>query len=713
VTEPARSRVGQALSSYAGMGPEEDPADLRARTRRQIVDQWLPEITDEVLASQEIAPMVTQAGVDPATLRETVFRGRREVLAPADAQLERVVDVLNNRTIETSETAPNRFGGGTVIALAIAFITAPLYLLVSWWGDLAWYWRALGVVVVLFLGFIGVVGFFGGLDDFRGRRRTRPSVDAVLATWRQACRDEGVLPLVRQVLNEYLEPIHRVQLGVSFTNAPGLLDTHESAYQVRTRSVETFLAATRRLPTGAIGLAGPRGVGKTFLINHFAGLTVDDGRRALKVTVSAPVQYEPRDFVLHLFATVCRAVLEERSPKPSKLSIRLLVAGVMAFFALLSVVSAALTGQLHTVTIVGDAVIAAMAALLALPVLVRRMRRRGGDDDTVGLARRHLRNIHYLQTHTSGWSGKLTLPLSSEAGWSRQTQRERRSQTYPELVAALREFLATVARSGSVSPAVIIAVDELDKIESADDAQRFVNEIKGIFGAPGTQFLVSVSEDALASFERRGLPMRDAFDSAFHEVVRVDYLTLADTVTLLSRRVLLLPEPFHWLVHCMSGGLPRDVVRTVRAMVALASPDETPPSLDDVCVTLVADDLARKSHAFQLACRDRDIGDSPEVTDFIRSLRKLRTDAPFLLTLVPSLRTGGDLATLSRQAAAYVYYLATLLEVFRRDTVDSHDKDTFDLLARAKQSLAVHPRLAWLQVDEFRESWGLATVPVD
>lgn len=710
MTEPARSRVGQALSSYAGMGPEEDPADQRARQRREIVDRWLPEITDEVLASQEIAPVVTQAGVDPATLRETVLRERREILAPADAQLERVVDLLNNAT---SEAVPRRVSGSVIIVLGTAFLTVPGFLLVTWWADLAWYWLTLGVVVVLFLGLLGFLGFSVGLDDFRGRRPTRLSPDAALATWRQVCRDEGVLPLVRQMVNERFEPIHRVQLGVTMKDAPGLRGTSELSHAVRTGSVEAFLAVAGRLPTGAIGLAGPRGVGKTSIIDHFAGQAVDDEKRPLKVIVSAPVQYEPREFVLHLFATVCQVVLRERSPKPAKLSIRLLVAGGLAAFALISVVSAALSRQLYTYNIVGNSIIAAVAALLALPVLLRRRRRRDRDDDVVSLARRHLRNIQYLQTHTSGWSGKMTLPLSSEAGWSRQTQRERRSQTYPELVGALREFLATVAQSESVSPAVIIAVDELDKIESADDAQRFVNEIKGIFGAPGTQFLVSVSEDALASFERRGLPVRDAFDSAFHEIVRVDYLTLADTVKLLSRRVLLLPEPFRWLVHCLSGGLPRDVVRTARAMVALTSPDETPPSLDDVCVALVADDLARKSHAFQLACRDRDIRDSPEVTEFIRSLRKLRADASFLLTLVPNLRMDGDLATLSRQTAAYVYYLATLLEVFRRDTVDSHDKDTFDLLARAKQSLAVHPRLAWLQVDEFRESWGLTTVAVD
>lgn len=630
----------------------EYPLQLRALKRTEILDRWLPPIVDAVLEIPEIADGVTQAGLDRGTLRTQVLDARQEILAPADADLESTVTAALkvSSPVTPTEPLPNRVGGITMMLLGGVAVVGPVLLLVLFWTDLAWWLAVPCIVAALVVGFFGIVFFNVGVDDFRGKPSTpRLVASSALARWSRVCQEEGVLPYVRRIVDEHLEPINRGQLTVTIADAPGLLGTSESTYMVRTGSVNAFLATAARLPTGAIGLAGPRGVGKTSLIEYFAG---HGSRRALKVTVSAPIQYEPRDFVLHLFASVCLAMLRTRPQ--------------------------------------------------------RRWRRQ---DAVAALTHQHLRNIQYLQTHTSGWSGKVTLAGSSEAGWSRQTQRERRPQTYPELVGALRDLLAAFAQSEGVSPAVIIAIDELDKIESADDAQRFVNGIKGIFGAPGTQFLVSVSEDALASFERRGLPVRDAFDSAFHEIVRVDYLTLGDTAELLSSRVLRLPEPFKWLVHCMSGGLPRDVVRTARAMVALTSQDEPPPSLDEVCAALVADDLARKSHAFQLACRD--IGDSPEVTEFIRSLRKLRADERFLLTLLPHLRKDGELATLSRQAAAFVYYLATLLEVFRRDKVDSHGKDTFELLARARQSLAVHPRLTWLQVDEFRESWELTTVPAD
>ncbi len=680
-----------------------------SQRRGQIIDRELPWIVDEVLASDEIAAGIAHAGLDRATLRQQILDARQEILAPADAQLDNAIETAiesSSASTVITETAPRRLAGIGSMLVSGGLIALPTLALVYWWEVFASWGIALGIGVGVILALVGVAVFLDALEEFRGVRMTS-SPEAELEYWRLVCKEEGVLPFVRRLIDKDLEPIARTLLDVTVDDAPGLRGTNEASYVVRTSSVTNFLEKVAQLPTGAIALAGPRGVGKTSLIEHFAGGT-HSAYRPLKVMVSAPVQYEPTDFVLHLFARVCQAVLRERQATMAHRvqSPKLLVWRAVSVMALALSTGALffLLGHFPRAAVVATTII---IVVLLVVWLVTQLRREAAS--TAGVARRHLETIHYLRTHTSGWSGKVPLPLRAEAGWNRQVQRERRAQTYPELVDALRGFLAACARPEGHTPAMIIAIDELDKIESADDAQKFVNEIKGIFGAPGTQFLVSVSEDALASFERRGLPVRDAFDSAFHEIVRIDYLTLTDTAELLSSRVLRLPEPFKWLVHCMSGGLPRDVVRAARAMVALG--DKPAPSLDDVCAALVADDLRRKSHAFQLACRD--IGDSPEVTKFIRSLRRLPGDAETLLGLVPVLRQDGDLATLSRQAAAYVYYSATLLQVFTRDRVDSHDSDTFDLLARARQSLAVHPRLAWLQIDEFRESWGLGTVPVD
>lgn len=91
---------------------------------------------------------------------------------------------------------------------------------------------------------------------------------------------------------------------------------------------------------------------------------------------------------------------------------------------------------------------------------------------------------------------------------------------------------------GSEQPrgCVVIGIDELDKISGAEQAQRFVNELKAILGVPHCYYLISVSDDALAAYEMRGLPVRDAFDSAFDEVIHVRYLDLEGSLRLLKKR---------------------------------------------------------------------------------------------------------------------------------------------------------------------------------
>jgi len=104
-------------------------------------------------------------------------------------------------------------------------------------------------------------------------------------------------------------------------------------------------------------------------------------------------------------------------------------------------------------------------------------------------------------------------------------------------------------------------------MESDEKAHLFLNEIKAIFGVPGVFFLVSVSENAISSFERRGLPFRDVFDSSFDTIVYVGHLNLDGSKRILKRRTTGLPEPFIAFCHCLSGGLPRDLIRACRDMV--------------------------------------------------------------------------------------------------------------------------------------------------
>ena len=78
--------------------------------------------------------------------------------------------------------------------------------------------------------------------------------------------------------------------------------------------------------------------------------------------------------------------------------------------------------------------------------------------------------------------------------------------TLPDIVAEFRRLLARIAEERQV----FIGIDELDKIESREDAYRFMNEMKVLFGIQNCFFLVSVSEDAMSAFGAAGdaLPRR-------------------------------------------------------------------------------------------------------------------------------------------------------------------------------------------------------------
>ncbi len=190
----------------------------------------------------------------------------------------------------------------------------------------------------------------------------------------------------------------------------------------------------------------------------------------------------------------------------------------------------------------------------------------------VTLALALLRRIRYQRTFETGWGTKMGVavaPITAEASSTGRRSSAEQVMTLPQAVDQLRDLLSAAT---TLSGKVLIGIDEVDKMASADDAERFVNDIKAIFGIPGCYFLIAVSEDAVAAFERRGMPFRDVFDSAFDDVLRVDHLDLVGTERLLDARTLEMPLPFKALCHSLAGGLPRDVIRLARHVFATRVP---------------------------------------------------------------------------------------------------------------------------------------------
>ncbi len=343
-----------------------------------------------------------------------------------------------------------------------------------------------------------------------------------------------------------------------------------------------------------------------------------------------------------------------------------------------------------------------------------------------------LREIKFQQSFTQGWSGSIKLPAGFEVGSQESTTLAERQQSFPEIVDRLRRFIVEI----TATHRVVIGIDEMDKIASNEDAQRFLNDIKGIFGIPHCFYLVSISEDAMSSFERRGLPFRDAFDSSFDEVVHVTFFTLEDTKRFLEGRIVGLGLAFASLCHCVAGGLARDVIRVARDIAAHAQAPEPERRIDTVCRSLVRAELAGKCDAVTLSARSLAV--EPALSDFVRwakGLHALRLDAEPLLEhcgrYPESLRRGGPepdsseardrakLRSLATELVGFAYFAATLLDFFD-DSLDrskleecrrgDDEQKRLDALAEARQLFAINASVAWERVSAFRRAWGVRTV---
>jgi hypothetical protein len=330
-------------------------------------------------------------------------------------------------------------------------------------------------------------------------------------------------------------------------------------------------------------------------------------------------------------------------------------------------------------------------------------------------ARAQLRRIRYQQTVNTGWIDAIKIgalpktPLAVERSVSGGETMARVPLTYPEIVAAFHAFVASLTRDGA---AVVIGIDELDKL-APEAAVRFMNDIKAIFEAhvPGCYFLVSVSEEALAGFAQRGLPTRDVFDTAFDEMLRLEPLSYDATVAMLAKRVIDLPRGVAVLCHALAGGLPRDVIRVVRATVAAR--DRT--GRDDIgeLAHLVCAEQARAQlHGLRTAARAQpDWRQVVGVVDWADT--RTIDDVAGVATLPKEVDDPAATAML-RAHATSLYHLATVATFLA--TAGSLERERVEAgtgvetLARARAEMTASWALAWRHISEFRAAWGMVVI---
>ncbi|WP_369170795.1 NACHT domain-containing protein [Streptomyces sp. R28] len=576
-------------------------------------------------------------------------------------------------------------------------------------------------------------------------RHHRETASEARQTWLTVVARDGVMPLIRG----------RLRVGTDTGTVPALpaiapsrlTGSRRSDQFVGTDTADEIAFHLRELESASIGVSGQRGVGKSSLMQRFCTSGSLSAADNLLVLAPAPTSYDPREFLIHLFAEVCRQVTGgnpgddgRQAPDPVRrrtlvhqLGAALMVAAgvlitvVTLLWPELTAAAAAVTGHAKALVIAGGGVltVAGLTWALSLSLRAGRAGRRHGKNprDTEVLAATHLRTLHYQLTFLRTRNAQLALPGGLQLADGSQVQHTQQVLTYPELVARFRAFLTEVARDrGQSGGRVVIGIDELDKLGSSQDAERFLNDLKVVFGIRGCHFLVAVSEDALTTFGRHVLDVRTAFDSAFDRVVAVRPLSLSQARTLLELRGVWLPGPYLWLCQVLSGGLPRDLLRAVTSLATERALRGT-VGLRKLSQRLIEDDARTVLSAQTRYAATLSGADAPRAARWIADASQAAVTADeweAAIGAAPPIDPDQyDVARAVTQVRAYLALGATLMRTFTEGDVAATldwlrlaGPDPVDRLTTARAKLATEPETSWSAVNRYRsETPGLAPLP--
>jgi hypothetical protein len=279
------------------------------------------------------------------------------------------------------------------------------------------------------------------------RRRTAlmRSVPEAYRRWIGVLQDQVLRPFIVERLNDEVRNPRLFDTSIGEKSPPRLIEGSEPRRLVVTEAMTQASVMAQNVHSGSLGVSGPRGVGKSTILQFFGTDAVADDGRDLRLVVPAPVDYEPREFIVHLFCQLCEAVPH------------------------------------------GPADRSAIATE----------------------TRRHLEQLRYLRTFTTIWSASLTPRsfLTLARGYAKE--RAEQPVTLPELVDSFRGYSGRVAswqRSAHGGEGrVVIGIDEVDKIRDSDRAEAFLNDIKAVFGVPGLSNLayVRAGDEATCSAKLR------------------------------------------------------------------------------------------------------------------------------------------------------------------------------------------------------------------
>jgi hypothetical protein len=283
---------------------------------------------------------------------------------------------------------------------------------------------------------------------------------------------------------------------------------------------------------------------------------------------------------------------------------------------------------------------------------------------------------------------------------------------------------------------LVVGIDEIDRIEDAENAEKFLNDIKAIFGIPNCFYVASLSADALANFERRVVSTRTAFDTTFDTVMRIGPIELETARQVLERRAIGLPYPFIALCYVLSGGVPRELMRIARGIFEVRNESDESVSCSVIAPRVIRREMESLRQGLMPLATQLNV---PGAADLIALLDDEEWPRGDMLADMDRLtgiigkrslfqdETGGvkAAARICDGLAAASYFFLTANQLFgtrldqvvtdlrRYDAAPGRDADlasSIHLLARARAAIGVNPALAVSRVQTVRSNYGLGDV---
>ena len=542
----------------------------------------------------------------------------------------------------------------------LALLQLLIGLFVTDYSGWSWVWPGFLLWLAAFLLALIVAGISVGIVRRAQRSVTNDQWNARRRDFLDAVRSFALEPAIRDLTQaEFRIPDEEfIEIDTA------ALTTLPSGDQIiRTDTYREIAVHLTRSDGATIGLRGRRGSGKTNLVRSFCDPSVsNDGTSngdtpTIGAWVPAPASCDHLAFVHRVAMEVCERTLDRHRPQSAAAGrgeasralphwrgplIGLLVLLIGGFLVAHSHYDLSTAGFGWTLAGIGLIVMFTTSIQRLHRWLLTRwsgnrsarrdIGKRTADDlaaarfaraELVHRAResaeRLRRRLTYSVTTSDNVEGGISLQgLSAKRGQT--VSKQERELNVEEIVRSLQSVVADLHRAGY---RVIVGIDELDKLEVADDTAEFLNGIKSLFAIPNCSFLVTISTSAWSSFEQRGLRVRTVFDSSFDEIIEARPLSFLDARRLLARRCAQMTDDQVLFVNLLAGGVARDLLRFARRLGQVAAFGES----GGVPMRRGIDELLNRERVAKLDAAEldaRSIGDSLEVQALLGRLEELR-----------------------------------------------------------------------------------------